>query len=132
MQEGTVSGRVRVNVRDVVAGKYQSKVHVKAVGSAAGRFISGETDLRGIFIADGLRGTATVIARDAENRYAFHHGTAWLGEAQPARQGVSRRKTTDYRRHLERKNRAIQSRNVGMFDRLRRRARAGVQVQSIY
>ena len=80
VQEGTVSGRVRVNVRDVVAGKYQSKVHVKAVGSATGRFISGETDLRGIFIADGLRGTATVIARDAENRYAFYRGTAvaWL------------------------------------------------------
>ena len=136
VQEGTVSGRVRVNVRDAVVGKYQSKVHVKAVDSVAGRFISGETDLRGIFIADGLRGTATVIARDAENRYAFHHGTTWLGsphgKAQPARQNAKRRKTTDYRRHLERKNRAIQSTNVGMFDRLRRRARAGVQVQSTY
>lgn len=136
VQEGTVSGRVRVNVRDAVVGKYQSKVHVKAVDSVAGRFISGETDLRGIFIADGLRGTATVIARDAENRYAFHHGTTWLGlshgKAQPARQNAKRRKTTDYRRHLERKNRAIQSKNVGMFDRLRRRARAGVQVQSTY
>ena len=136
VQEGTVSGRVRVNVRDAVAGKYQPKVHVKAVGSVAGRFISGETDLRGIFIADGLRGTATVIARDAENRYAFHHGTAWLGlppgKAQPARQGVSQREPTDYRRHLERKNRAIQSKNVKMFDQLRRRARTGVQVQSTY
>ena len=136
VQEGTVSGRVRVNVRDAVAGKYQSKVHVKAVGSAAGRFISGETDLRGIFIADGLRGTATVIARDAENRYAFYRGTAWLGlphgKAQPARQDASRREATDYRRHLERKNRAIQSKNVTTFDRLRRRARRGVQVQSTY
>ena len=136
VQEGTVSGRVRVNVRDAVAGKYQPKVHVKAVGSAAGHFISGETDLRGIFIADGLRGTATVIARDAENRYAFHRGTAWLGlphgKTQPARQDISRRESTDYRRHLKRKNRAIQSKNVMMFDRLRRRARAGVQVQNTY
>ena len=136
VQEGTVSGRVRVNVRDVVAGKYQSKVHVKAVGSAAGRFISGETDLRGIFIADGLRGTATVIARDAENRYAFYRGTASLGlphgKAQPAEQDASRREATDYRRHLERKNQAIQSKNVKMFDQLRRSARGGVQVQSTY
>ncbi len=136
VQEGTVSGRVRVNVRDAVAGKYQSKVHVKAVDSAVGRFISGETDLRGIFIADGLRGTATVIARDAENRYAFHRGTAWLGlphgKAQPARQNATPREATDYRRHLERKNRAIQSANVTMFDRLRRNARSGVQVQSTY
>ena len=136
VQEGTVSGRVRVNVRDAVAGKYQSKVHVKTVGSAAGRFISGETDLRGIFIADGLRGTATVIARDAENRYAFHRGTESLGsphgKAQPARQDARPREATDYRRHLERKNRAIQSTNVRMFDRLRRSARSGVQVQSTY
>ena len=136
VQEGTVSGRVRVNVRDVVAGKYQSKVHVKAVGSAAGRFISGETDLRGIFIADGLRGTATVIARDAENRYAFYRGTASLGlphgKAQPAGQEASQREATDYRRHLERKNQAIQSKNVKMFDQLRRSARGGVQVQSTY
>ena len=136
VQEGTVSGRVRVNVRDVVAGKYQSKVHVKAVGSAAGRFISGETDLRGIFIADGLRGTATVIARDAENRYAFYRGTASLGlphgKAQLAGQEASQREATDYRRHLERKNQAIQSKNVKMFDQLRRSARGGVQVQSTY
>ena len=136
VQAGTVSGRVRVNVRDAVAGKYQSKVHVKAVGSAAGRFVSGETDLRGIFIADGLRGTATVIARDAENRYAFHRGTAWLGlphgEVQPTRQDSRPREVTDYRRHLERKNRAIQSTNVTTFDRLRRSARSGVQVQSTY
>ena len=131
-----MSGRVRVNVRDAVAGKYQSKVHVKAVGSAAGRFITGETDLRGIFIADGLRGTATVIARDAENRYAFHRGTASLGlphgKAQPARQDARPREATDYRRHLERKNQAIQSKNVKMFDQLRRSTRGGVQVQSTY
>lgn len=136
VQEGTVSGRVRVNVRDAVAEKYQSKVHVKAVGSATGHFISGETDLRGIFIADGLHGTATVIARDAENRYAFHRGAAWLGsphgKARPARQDVSRREATDYRRHLERKNRAIQSKNVTMFDQLRRSTHRGVQVQSTY
>ena len=136
VQEGTVSGRVRVNVRDAVTEKYQSKVHVKAVGSAARRFIAGETDLRGIFIADGLRGTATVIARDAKNRYAFHRGTAWLGlprgKAQSARQNTRPREATDYRRHLERKNRAIQSTNVRMFDQLRRSARSGVQVQSTY
>ena len=135
VQEGTVSGRVRVNVRDAVAEKYQPKVHVKAVG-AAGRFISGETDLRGIFIADGLRGTATIIARDAENRYAFHRGTARLGtphgKAQPVRRNAGQRGGTDYRRHLERKNRAIQSTNVRMFDQLRRRTRSGVQVQSTY
>ncbi len=136
VQEGTVSGRVRVNVRNAVAEKYQSKVHVKVVGSAAARFVSGETDLRGIFIADDLRGTATVIARDAENRYAFHRGTSWLGTphggAQPTRQDSRPREVTDYRRHLERKNRAIQSTNVTTFDRLRRSALSGVQMQSTY
>ena len=79
VQEDTVSGRVRVNVRDAVVGNYLPKVHVKAVASADGRFRSGETDLRGVFVADGMRGKSTIIARDQINRYAFYRGTKWLG-----------------------------------------------------
>jgi putative ABC transport system permease protein len=39
-----------------------------------------ETDLRGIYIADNLRGKATVIAREGDSRYAFFRGATWLGE----------------------------------------------------
>ena len=150
VQEDAVSGRVRVNVRDAVMGNYLPKVHVKAVASADGRFISGETDLRGIFVADGMRGKSTIIARDQINRYAFYRGTKWLGA--PALTGgeMTRRKTEtseesvkeqaqvqprqqlNYRQHLERRNQAIQSSNIQELDRMRRDVRKGVQVQSAY
>ena len=63
-QEDAVSGRVRANVLDTAKGEYRPEVHVKAIGSADSEFRSGETDLRGLFIADNLRGKATVIARE--------------------------------------------------------------------
>ncbi len=133
VQEGAESGRVRVVVQDALSGKYQPRVHVKAVGSTGGRFISGETDFRGIFIADGLHGTTTVIARDGMNRYAFHRGNLWLG-APPSdsESPPSPRAATDYRQHLDRKNQEIQAANVEGFDRLRRAPRDGVQLQHAY
>ena len=139
VQEDTVSGRVRVNVRDAVVGNYLPKVHVKAVASADGRFRSGETDLRGIFVADGMRGKSTIIARDSISRYAFYRGTKWLGapeteseesikeQVQPVPQ-----QQLNYREHLERRNQAIQSSNIKELDRMRRDVRKGVQVQSAY
>ena len=133
VQEGAVSGRVRVVVRDAVAGEYQPKVHVKVVGSENAHLISGETDLRGIFIADGLHGTTTVIARDGMNRYAFHRGDLRLGAPPPESETPpSPRAATDYRQHLERKNKEIQAANLERFDRLRREPRSGVQLQRAY
>ena len=82
-QEEAPAGRLRVNVRDTTArgktGQFVSKVHVKAIGSESGRFVSGETDLRGVFIADGLRGKATAIVRGEGDTYAFYRGDTWLG-----------------------------------------------------
>jgi hypothetical protein len=79
VQEDGESGRVRTTVRDPAADKYVADVHVKVIGSGNKDFTSGETDLRGIFVADGIRGTATVIAQAPPRRYAFHRGTAHLG-----------------------------------------------------
>ncbi|GAB4145397.1 MAG: hypothetical protein Tsb009_17540 [Planctomycetaceae bacterium] len=79
VQEDATSGRVRVTVKNIVTGKYTSDVHVKVIGSANRKFVSGETDLRGIFIADAIRGTSTIIARAEKNRYAFHRGKIFLG-----------------------------------------------------
>ncbi|MCH7692390.1 MAG: hypothetical protein IID50_02990 [Proteobacteria bacterium] len=79
IQEDATSGRVRVTVKDKVADKYAKDVHVKVIGSANPKFTSGETDLRGIFIADAIRGTSTIIARSGKDRYAFYRGKTRLG-----------------------------------------------------
>lgn len=81
VQEDATSGRVRVTVKDAVAEKYAHAVHVKVIGSANDHFQSGQTDLRGIFVADGINGTSTVIAKTDANRYAFFRGKTVLGAA---------------------------------------------------
>lgn len=81
VQEDAPSGRVRVTVKDQVAEKYVVDVHVKAIGARNPKFVSGQTDLRGVFVADGIEGESTVIARVEPNRYAFHRGKLPLGAA---------------------------------------------------
>jgi hypothetical protein len=58
-------------------------VHVKVIGTRNGDFVSGETDLRGVFVADSIQGTSTVIAQSDGDRYAFFRGQTQLG-APPA------------------------------------------------
>jgi tetratricopeptide (TPR) repeat protein len=86
VDEEATSGRVRTTVRNAVEDRYAANVHVKTIGSANDDFISGETDLRGVFIADGVRGEALVIAQGEGSRYAFYRGKTWLGQPkeQPA------------------------------------------------
>jgi len=84
IQEEASSGRVRTTVKDVTEGKYISDVHVKVIGSGNDDFTSGETDLRGVFVADNIRGTSTVIALADNARYAFFRGQQHLGpKAEP-------------------------------------------------
>jgi tetratricopeptide (TPR) repeat protein len=83
VQEDAVSGRVRATVRDVVKEQYVYDVHTKAIGSRNEDFVSGETDLRGVFVADGIQGTATVIAQADDGRYAFFRGKTELQPAPP-------------------------------------------------
>jgi alpha-2-macroglobulin len=49
------------------------------IGSGNGAFFSGETDLRGVFVAEGVRGQVTAVARKGSNQYAFHRGTTSIG-----------------------------------------------------
>ena len=88
IQEDSTSGRVRVTVKDSQKDRYLRNVLVKVIGSANDDFNTGETDLRGIFVADAIRGTSTIIARADEDRYAFYRGTRSLGNvAQPQTEG---------------------------------------------
>ncbi|MFQ6039969.1 MAG: MG2 domain-containing protein [Candidatus Poribacteria bacterium] len=132
VQEDVGSGRLRVNVRDAKTGNFIEGVHVKAIGSADKQFKSGETDLRGIFIADDIRGVPTVIARDERDRYAFYRGNRWLGELEVGKASApakKQRRKADYRKNIELMNQAIQQRGFAEFDRLRRGGQRGVQVQ---
>ncbi|MEZ6055621.1 MAG: tetratricopeptide repeat protein [Planctomycetaceae bacterium] len=83
VQEDAVSGRVRVTVKDTKTDTYAGKVHVKVIGSANSDFNSGETDLRGLFIADDVKGTSTVIALADNSRYAFYRGEEVLQNVAP-------------------------------------------------
>lgn len=138
VQEDKISGRIRANVIDTVKGGYRPEVHVKAIGSTDSEFRSGETDLRGIFIADHLRGKATVIAREDKSRYAFFRGNDWLGapENAPASptQKVNnpRKQSVDYNGNLETMNEAIQILNSDGWNQQRRQApHKGVQIQGL-
>lgn len=137
-QEDTVSGRVRANVLDTAKGGYRPEVHVKAIGSADNEFRSGETDLRGLFIADNLRGKATVIAREGASRYAFFRGTTWLGKPENAPAGPQQpepamKQDVDYNSNLFQQNGDIQKLNNDNWNSKRRQApNKGIQIKSAY
>jgi len=83
--EEPAAWRVRVSIRDARTKEFLSKVQVKVIGSDNPQFISGETDLRGVFVAEGVRGMVTAVARQGSAQYAFYRGTTYLGQAeQPA------------------------------------------------
>ncbi len=135
VQEESASGRVRANVLDTIRGGYRPEVHVKAIGSADTEFRAGETDLRGLFIADSIRGRVTVIARESESRYAFYRGDAWLGApanapAAPAGKPAAPGAEVDYQGNLNLENSQIQQLNFQRFDQQRRQTPSkGVQTK---
>lgn len=77
------AGRVRVTVRDAKTRDFVPKVQVKVIGGDNKEFASGETDLRGVYVADSLRGTVTAVARRGTAQYAFYRGTTRVGAATP-------------------------------------------------
>jgi tetratricopeptide (TPR) repeat protein len=78
--EDAGAGRVRVTVRDARSKDFLPKVEVKVIGSDNPQFLSGQTDLRGVFVASGVRGVVTAVARQGSNQYAFYRGTSYVGQ----------------------------------------------------
>ncbi len=72
VQEDRNAGRVRITITDP-DGRPVHGAHVKVLGTSGGAIVSGDTDLRGVFTADGVHGVPTVIARQDEH-YAFWRG----------------------------------------------------------
>jgi hypothetical protein len=136
VQEDKTSGRVRVNIKDKKTGQYLKGVDVKVIGSENPDFFSGETDLRGIFVADSVRGTATVIARDAAGQFAFYHGKEFLGpppaaavtgETAASRGG----RKVDYMSNVEASNETLQQMRLGGQMGLYKAQQKGVQVEQM-
>lgn len=86
VSEDATSGRVRVTAVERDDDAYCPEVDVRVIGSDSGRFVRGVTDRRGLFIADGLAGVTTVIARRGEAEYAFHRGSRSLVTADRGRE----------------------------------------------
>jgi hypothetical protein len=77
------SGEVRATVKNAVENRAERGAHIKIIGSRNTEFVSGSTDLRGIFVAQGIRGSATVIALVEPSRYALHRGAGDVAPAGP-------------------------------------------------
>ena len=76
VHEEPQSALVRTTVRDAATDRCVAGVQVKVVGSMNAQPVSGMTDLRGVFTAEGVRGSATVIALSEPARYAFFRSPA--------------------------------------------------------
>ncbi|HJS07912.1 MAG TPA: MG2 domain-containing protein, partial [Pirellulales bacterium] len=82
VQEDAPAGRVRVTVKNVLDEDYVADAHAKVIGSRNNEFVSGQADLRGVFVAEGIQGKSTVIAQVEDDRYAFFRGQTELGPPQ--------------------------------------------------
>jgi tetratricopeptide (TPR) repeat protein len=140
--EEHAAGRVRVTVRDARTGELRPKVQVKVIGSDNPSFFSGETDLRGVFVAEGLRGQVTAVARKGTAQYAFHRGTDYVGTppqpAKPAAANAPAPPQAGEPQSLEQNLRMLNDNNrMRQIERLNERYNAapagkGVQVQKAY
>ena len=141
VREDPVSGRLRVEVLDSNDGAYVRGVDVKVVGSSSQQFVSGRTDPRGLFVADGIQGAATVIARQGANRYAFYRGSTQLGSPAQTRGGGGRGffggeqseilGEQEYLRNVLEFNREQQGSRLNSYREEANRARNGVQVRQV-
>ena len=130
VQEIGRGSTVRVNLSDRASGKLLDGVHVKAIGSSDDKFVSGESDMRGVWSTVGVKGSVTVIARDKEGRYAFFRGTKMRRFVPlPAGHVVPKgERKLNYNGNNYLKQDAIWDDTTKDFDKLRRSKGKGVKV----
>jgi tetratricopeptide (TPR) repeat protein len=144
VQEDGPAGRVRVTVKNVLKDDYISDAHAKVIGSRNSEFVSGQSDLRGVFVAEGIQGKSTVIAQVDDSRYAFFRGQTELGPPIPAAapaadapmpeaKGQYRSNEKQLLEQLEGGNREIQLRQQQWLDNnYKTPANSGVKAQSAF
>ncbi|MCB9853292.1 MAG: outer membrane protein assembly factor BamD [Phycisphaerales bacterium] len=135
--EDADAGRARVSVVNALNRSGARDVHVKVIGSEMNRFRTGETDLRGVYTADGLSGSATAIARDEGGHFAFYRNpTATLLAMAPTKEmqraifgSQMRQQQVDYFSNISSDNTLIQTGNAQYLQQLFDQREEGVQVQ---
>ncbi len=150
VQEDAASGRVRVTIKDTSTDRSLPDVHVKVIGSRNTEFVSGPTDLRGVFVADGIRGTTTAIAQIEPSRYAFFRGqtdlvpeppmpqraagAAAAGRPAPAAPPAPAPAALEKQllEGLQETNTAIQGRQIQQLQQIYQRQQKGVEAQQAY
>jgi tetratricopeptide (TPR) repeat protein len=148
VQEDAPAGRVRVTVKNVLDEDYVADAHAKVIGSRNNEFVSGQADLRGVFVAEGIQGKSTVIAQVEDDRYAFFRGQTELGPpptpnapatagAAPAAQPPGESKALSNERvlleQLQGGNREIQQRQNDWLDNnYKMPTNSGVKAQSAF
>ena len=126
------SGRVRVQVFDETSGTFVRDAEVKVIGSNNAEFQSGETDPRGLFVADGLQGSATVIARHGTRDYAFHRGAVALGDVVDSNWKDKQEATEgDYFKNVLELNRSGQSGRAQRLREVIQTENKGVQIRQV-
>lgn len=135
VQEDLTAHSLRVNISDQTTGKYLDNVHVKAIGLNDSRFKSGETDLRGVWKAEGITDRPTVIARDKKGRYAFFRSTSkYLQQGGSGGGGADQQakpslKKVDFNSNINMKQLQIQKGNNDKYDQMRRSKGKGVKAE---
>jgi hypothetical protein len=143
VQEDAAGGQVRATVKDTTKDSCVSEVHVKVIGARNPDFVSGETDLRGVFVAEAIQGASTVIAEAGEGRYAFYRGTLELGPPpatpvpqkavdQPPAGGAPANNAQQLLEGLNQSNEAIQRMQGDNLKNLYQKNKKGVQVKEAY
>ncbi|MEK7487528.1 MAG: alpha-2-macroglobulin family protein, partial [Planctomycetota bacterium] len=125
VQEDSQSGLVRVNVLNLQKNAFESQVHIKVIGSQNDDFVSGETDLRGLFLAENIRGSATVIAQK-DSAYAFYRGQQLL-QVQTRRE--SQNEGQKLQQSLQEQNYQNRARSSESLRRLFKNKQQGVQIE---
>jgi len=136
--EDADQGRARISVVDAISREGRRDVHVKVIGTRMNQFRTGATDLRGVFIADGIAGGATAIARNPAGEFAFYRNpeATLLAKAEfnrprggkMAQKQMEVGQTTNYWMNCQTDNVQIQAGNALVIEQLFDNSTKGVQV----
>lgn len=136
VREEVGRGAVRIQVMDGPSGQFVRDADVRIIGSLNEDFVLGRTDPRGLFLADGVQGNPTVIARKGEGWYAFYRGPRALGternkSQQKLRQETEGNEGPDYLKNIRSMNQDAQYRRSQNLQEEMQRERKGVRIDQV-